>query len=464
MRRRAFIAAAAAGISCGAARAGECFVVVAPAAWRDALAPFVAERAAQLGYAVEFLELEGALEGTVTHASVDAPERLKSALFRRWKSGRLTSVLLVGDADTLPIRFMTLDRATKPAFDTAFYPSDLYYADLARADGSFDDWNESRDGIHAQNFGEVHGETNKTDRMNFDGISYEPEIAVGRWPVSSAKAAAAVAAKTLAHQRGLLDADARGARGASAPARVDFFFSGGWIDNKDRATALVASIGTAAWDAHTHAYFDAQRPPSREAFDAALKSSPAAIFHTGHGQPWGWEGCLDRAMLAAQEKATRPPLLFSLGCSTSEICTQPPYQAYTDAAGVEHKGTNAGEVFTDFPPAPAPIQRGDHNSTSIAEDAVRQASGGAVAVIGCVTGSQPCAHTLLDGFVGAMARSPDAAIGAWWQDAIRHYVREERLATLAPTESWYPASIYFQGMKFVLLGDPTVRLHGAARR
>ncbi|MEY2785719.1 MAG: hypothetical protein RL277_1929, partial [Planctomycetota bacterium] len=34
----------------------------------------------------------------------------------------------------------------------------------------------------------------------------------------------------------------------------------------------------------------------------------------------------------------------------------------------------------------------------------------------------------------------------------------ERLMELKPGESWYPPSIFFQGMKFVYLGDPTVRL------
>ena len=41
-------------------------------------------------------------------------------------------MLLVGDATVLPVRYMVLDRVTPAAFDTAFYPSDLYYADVAQ--------------------------------------------------------------------------------------------------------------------------------------------------------------------------------------------------------------------------------------------------------------------------------------------------------------------------------------------
>ena len=72
-------------------------------------------------------------------------------------------MLLVGDAQSMPLRDMMLDRATKAACDVAFYPSDLYYADLtddAGADGErkFADWNHRTDGVHGRYIGEVHGE------------------------------------------------------------------------------------------------------------------------------------------------------------------------------------------------------------------------------------------------------------------------------------------------------------------
>ena len=78
--------------------------------------------------------------------------------------------------------------------------------------------------------------------------------------------------------------------------------------------------------------------------------------------------------------------------------------------------------------------------------------------LGCATGSQPCAHTLLDGFAAFIAEHPDAAVGAAWSHAVARYVEAEHLRELKPTADWYLASIYFQPMKFVLLGDPTVRM------
>ena len=83
---------------------------------------------------------------------------------------------------------------------------------------------------------------------------------------------------------------------------------------------------------------------------------------------------------------------------------------------------------------------------------------GAVAYIGCNTGSQPCGLTLVEGFVTALAEAKEPRLGDCWASAIRHYFDKEHLATLKPNADWYPPSIFFQGMKFMLFGDPSLRL------
>ncbi len=35
---------------------------------------------------------------------------------------------------------------------------------------------------------------------------------------------------------------------------------------------------------------------------------------------------------------------------------------------------------------------------------------------------------------------------------------KEHLATLKPDSGWYPPSIFFQGMKFMLFGDPSLKV------
>jgi hypothetical protein len=42
------------------------------------------------------------------------------------------------------------------------------------------------------------------------------------------------------------------------------------------------------------------------------------------------------------------------------------------------------------------------------------------------------------------------------------YWRTEKLVDLKPDDGWHPPSIFFQGMKFMLFGDPSLAV-GPAR-
>ena len=68
------------------------------------------------------------------------------------------------------------------------------------------------------------------------------------------------------------------------------------------------------------------------------------------------------------------------------------------------------------------------------------------------------AVTLVEGFVRALAEAEEPRLGDCWASALRHYFDAQGLAELKPTRDWYPPSIFFQGMKFMLFGDPTLPL------
>ena len=114
-------------------------MIIAPRRFEAELKPFVEYRRRSLPVEVAILETVLA-----KNPGVDDPEKLKRFLYTAWQKRKARYVLLVGDATVLPVRYMVLDRVTPAAFDTAFYPSDLYYADVARKDGSFEDWNGAR--------------------------------------------------------------------------------------------------------------------------------------------------------------------------------------------------------------------------------------------------------------------------------------------------------------------------------
>jgi hypothetical protein len=119
-------------------------LVVAPAQFHPALTEFIAHKKALLP--TELHSLEAVLKKS---SGVDDPEKLKRFLFTEWKERGLGYVLLVGDVDVMPVRYMVLDRITPAAFDYSFYPSDLYYSDLAKQDNTFESWNAQTNDFHA---------------------------------------------------------------------------------------------------------------------------------------------------------------------------------------------------------------------------------------------------------------------------------------------------------------------------
>jgi hypothetical protein len=392
-----------------------------------------------------------------SQAGVDDPEKIKQFLYSQWKKDEIHQLLLVGDASKTPVRYMVLDRVTAAAHDYSFYASDLYYADLAKSDGSFENWNAVSEGFHGKYFGEVRGEKNKSDPINFDDIDYRPEIGVGRWPVRNIDELKTIAAKTLEHEKGIRE------HSSELPVAV-FISVDGWVDS--RPSLDQAAQNLSGWAIEKRYYADRNRndetePPSANEVASLFGKKNLLLFHAGHGHPDHWHDCISLKRLLEVDTAGQWPIVLSAGCSTAVFAPQAPYEPYVDVDGVRHQGTNAGELFSSPPPPVAAIQPAELTYRSMGTDLLVATPHGAVAYFGCATGSQPCGLTLLTGFASAATPGSDnqpVRLGDAYRKMIDHYVEAERLSELQPTESWYPPSIFFQGMKFVMFGDPSLTI------
>ena len=298
-------------------------LIVTPQAWISTLDEFVGYKRTLLP--ADLRSLEDILQNS---SGADEPEKLKRFLYAQWRERGLGYVLLVGDVDVMPVRYMVLDRITPAAFDYAFYPSDLYYADLAKTDGTFEDWNAERDGFHAGYYGEVRGEKNKQDPINFDRVDYRPEIAVGRWPVSTVEEVALVAAKTVRYEKAVV------ANKDEHMRRAAFLAVSGWVDSRTLLDQCAARL-TNAWQIQKRYSSNGgarpgMLPPSPEQVRGLFNEGVGLVVHTGHGQPDAWEQCFSVADLDHLTNATRLPVVMSVGCSTAYFAPLAPYGQYVD--------------------------------------------------------------------------------------------------------------------------------------
>jgi len=114
----------------------------------------------------------------------DEPERIKRCIAAYEKSHNIQFVLLVGDGDKFPVRFVCIHKSEPPpeedpSYNRGFEPADLYYADLYDASGNFDDWDIDNNSLYAErNYYNIN-------KMNLDQVNFYPEIAVGRVPASN---------------------------------------------------------------------------------------------------------------------------------------------------------------------------------------------------------------------------------------------------------------------------------------
>ncbi|MCA8959837.1 MAG: hypothetical protein KDC38_04965, partial [Planctomycetes bacterium] len=310
-----FVPALALGLHLAAsAPASPGLTIVAPDSWSTELSDFVAHRSKTIR--TELLTLESVLApspdaSSLARSQTDEAERLKRALFEAWRDRGTRYVLLVGDADVMPIRYMTLDRVTAAAFDVAFYPSDLYYADLVDGEGAFETWNGEREGFHAGYFGEVRGEKNKDDVINFDRVHYLPELAVGRWPVSTLEQLRVVIQKTIAHDAQRAEED----RAEATKPSFSFIAVDGWVDMRARMERW-AKACERRFSVERRYFADAAHDygvpaPTAESVLELLGERGGVVVHAGHGSDQRWEKCLDRSALTRLDNRHRLPVCIS---------------------------------------------------------------------------------------------------------------------------------------------------------
>jgi hypothetical protein len=114
------------------------------------LQPLVAHKNSH-GIQTKLVTIKDIVDGTYFPVEGrDVQEKIKYFIKNAKESWNITYVMLVGNYDQVPIRSSYLETDKGATFEELRFASDLYYADLYNADGSFCSWDTDNDGIYAE--------------------------------------------------------------------------------------------------------------------------------------------------------------------------------------------------------------------------------------------------------------------------------------------------------------------------
>ena len=139
-------------------------VIISPSKFSRNLAPLI-EHKNSVGVRTIYKSTQEIYEG---YQGRDEPEKIKYFIKDAIESWGAKYVLLVGDIDSLPIRYTNAEM-----FDVGSLPTDLYYADIYDENGSFCSWDT--------NDNDVFGEYDRHGVM-IDYMDIYADINVGRIP------------------------------------------------------------------------------------------------------------------------------------------------------------------------------------------------------------------------------------------------------------------------------------------
>jgi hypothetical protein len=384
----------------------------------------------------------------LSYPGPDEAEKVKRCIAALHAPYGIRYVLLFGDSDVMPVRYTKTDRRSDHAADTAFYATDLYYAALYRSDGSFDDWDSNGNGY----YGELNGESH-SGPINIDGVSLTPTVAVGRVPASTVAEAKTYVDKAIRYENA--------ASGGSWVTNAILLATHDWYQNacttQDQIATHLTGFTTKTMSTGASPCSSAGKLTT-SAVTNAMNQGVGLVGYIGHGSPAGlaFPGGWGTGDIANLTNTGKPFVMAVSGCDTAQFATLPPYRKYTDVNGVDHAGTAAGEHFNTTPPQPACLQKYHDPDADLATKITVGSKAGAVAYIGGITGMQysdPYTY-----FVEAM---PDSwTVGDAWRSMIVKYYQVHGQPGSIPSPDWTAVARVHQPWKFMLFGDPSVRIRG----
>jgi hypothetical protein len=125
-------------------------IIICKDSYASLLKPLVAHKNTH-GIQTKLILLSDIYAGTYFPAQgKDKQEQIKYFIKNAKETWNITYVMLVGNYAQVPIRYSSLETDTGGEYQELKFVSDLYYADLYTANGSFSSWDTDNDGLYGE--------------------------------------------------------------------------------------------------------------------------------------------------------------------------------------------------------------------------------------------------------------------------------------------------------------------------
>lgn len=421
------------------------------------------------------------LDTKFTGKGRDIPERIKMAIASFSQSNGIKYVMLVGDSDRFPVRYCKIYDPTH--WGDGYSPSDLYYADLYGQNGKFDDWDGDGDGIFCEIQGGTWTPGSTISDINLDSTDLYPDVAVGRIPASTEEEVTSYVNKVINYEF----ASYKASWFKNALLIVPGYYNnatdqydeypGSWLAKEDIASGLstVGVSSTKLYDQRIHnlpvGLGDAD--PSAAEVSTEINSGMGFVNFSGHGNRTLWGGAYNTGDIANLTNTGKLPVVFAAACNTAQFQFGDTY--LTDSGGTFSSNASCPDKCWPANPSggkapePAPIQINSTGTSydidSMAEAFLVKHDAGAISYIGGYTGTQGGSQILdkyfFESYRYNTLNSP--ALGILWNYAIRRYIDNDFHINFSDTSDWYPSALFHHIQKYILFGDPSLRVGGISR-
>jgi len=167
--------------------------------FKESLQPLISHKN-DMNMKTKLVTLSEVYENMFWHGR-DNPEKIKYFIKESIETWGIEYVLLVGDFRKMPIRYV-YNQDVLQGFNEPRFISELYYADIYNADGSFSTWDTDNDAV----FGEWYDDGFST-KAEDQPIDLYPDVAVGRLACRNNVEAEVLVEKIITYETTAYDSD-----------------------------------------------------------------------------------------------------------------------------------------------------------------------------------------------------------------------------------------------------------------